>query len=197
MELIFFTGPEEFMGWLENNHDKATELWIGLNKKSKRTVNGLDYFSAVEVALCYGWIDGKALSIDEYSYKVRFTPRRPDSVWSRINVQRVEALTAAGLMNPAGLAAFSRRNPEKSGIYSFEREQLSLTNEMEDEFRVNQTAWKYFCNSSPSYRRTCIYWVMSAKLESTKNKRLRLLIDCSSESLKIPLLRKKTGQKHP
>ncbi|MFH1121073.1 MAG: YdeI/OmpD-associated family protein [Bacteroidota bacterium] len=197
MEQLFFTGPEEFMGWLENHHDKAGELWVCLYKKVKGQAKGLDYVSAVEIALCYGWIDGRTQSIDRYSYKVRFTPRKPDSVWSLINIKRVEELTAAGLMHPAGTAAFARRKPDKTGIYSFEREHALLTEEMEDEFRENKKAWKYFTGSPPGYRKTSIYWIMSAKQEVTRDKRFKVLIECSSAGVRIPLLRNDSGHKKP
>jgi uncharacterized protein YdeI (YjbR/CyaY-like superfamily) len=197
MEQLFFTGPDEFLGWLENNHTTARELWVCLYKKVKGEARGLDYRSAVEIALCYGWIDGKTQSIDQESYKIRFTPRKPDSVWSLINIKRVEELKAAGLMQPAGLAAFEKRKPEKSGIYSFEREVATLTSEMEQEFRENQRAWAYFTGSSPYYRKTCIYWITSAKQDITKEKRLRVLIDCSAAGFRIPLLRNDSGHKRP
>jgi len=195
MEQLFFTGPEEFLGWLENNHDKARELWVCLYKKVKKQGKGLDYVSAVKIALCYGWIDGKAQSIDQFSYKIRFTPRKPDSVWSLINVKRVEELSAAGLMHPAGMAAFEKRKPEKTGIYAFESEPVLLTKEMEDLLKENHQALKYFNGSSPGYRKTCIHWIMSAKQEITRDKRLKVLIECSSAGVKIPLLRNDSGHR--
>lgn len=194
MEIEFFTGPEEFRGWLENYHNKATELWIGFIKKAKWPVTSLGYPEAVEVALCYGWIDGKVQSIDQSTYKVRFTPRKPASGWSLINIKRVEKLTDAGLMQSAGLAAFGRRKPEKSGIYSFEQEAGALPPEIETGLKENPPAWLFFSGSSFSYKKNCIHWIMNAKQETTRTKRLNILIESSAAGLKIPLLRSNPGQ---
>lgn len=189
MEPMFFTGPEEFRGWLENYHDKAPELWIGFYKKIKGRPDMFDYPAAVEIALCYGWIDGFTKSVDPYSYKVRFTPRKPNSNWSMVNIKRVEKLKLAGLMHPAGLAAYERRKPEKTGNYSFERDAAKLTVEMETELKEDKNAWQYFSSRSTSYKQTCMHWIMSAKQETTRNKRLRILIESSAAGLKIPPLR--------
>jgi len=192
---MFFTGPEEFRGWLEHYHSKAVELWVGFYKKVKGTPNRFEYPGAVEIALCYGWIDGLTKSVDQYSYKVRFTPRKPNSNWSLINIKRVEALKQAGLMQTAGLLAYERRKPEKSGIYSFEGKAAELTDEMEAEFKENDRAWRYFTSSSTSYKQTCLHWIMSAKQETTRNKRLRILIENAAAGLRIPLLRSNSGHK--
>jgi len=197
MDVVFFTGSEEFIGWLENFHLQATELWLGFYKKRKGVTAGFDYKSAVETALCYGWIDGKTQSIDLLSYKVRFTPRKTNSNWSLINIKRVEELTSAGLMHPSGLKAFENRKPEKSGVYSFEREHSILTSEMEAELKENKPAWQYFTSRSPGYKKTCLHWIMSAKQEVTRTKRLRILIDSSASGLRIPLLRNDSGQQKP
>lgn len=197
MEATFFLDIDEFRGWLENYHDKATELWVGFNKKQKGQIQPFDYPGSVETALCYGWIDGKTQSIDLYTYKIRFTPRKPQSIWSNINIKRVEQLTEAGLMHPAGLAAFEKRKPEKSGIYSFEQPLNLLPPDLESELKENLKAWTYFISSAAAYKKTSIYWVMSAKQESTRLKRFKVLLDCSSEGLKIPLLRPISGHKKP
>ena len=197
MEATFFLNSDEFRGWLENFHDKATELWVGFYKKQKGQIQGFDYPGSVETALCYGWIDGKTQSIDQYTYKIRFTPRKPQSIWSNINIKRVEKLTEAGLMHPAGLSAFEKRKPEKSGIYSFEQPLNSLSPDMESELRENRKAWTFFISSTIAYKKTSIYWIMSAKQESTRLKRLRVLLDCSSAGLKIPILRTISGHKKP
>ncbi|MHC1775051.1 MAG: YdeI family protein [Lentimicrobium sp.] len=197
MEATFFLSIDEFRGWLENFHDKATELWVGFYKKQKGQFHAFDYPGSVETALCYGWIDGKTQSIDQYTYKIRFTPRKPHSIWSNINIKRAEQLTGAGLMHPAGLSAFEKRKSEKSGIYSFEQPHNSLTPEMESELKENRKAWTYFNSSSISYKKTSIYWVMTAKQESTRLKRFKVLLDCSAAGLKIPLLRSISGHKKP
>jgi len=197
MEIEFFSGPEEFRGWLENYHDKATELWIGFIKKSKRPVISLGYPEAVEVALCYEWIDGKTQSIDPFSYKIRITPCKPHSVWSLINIKRVEKLTSEGLMQPAGLAACNRKKPEKSGIYSFEQQGGNLPPEIETGLKENRPAWLFFYGSTPSFRKTCIHWIMSAKQQKTRMKRLQVLINSYSAGLKIPLLRRLSEHRKP
>lgn len=197
MEATFFLSIEEFRGWLENYHDKAKELWVGFYKKVKGQNQSFDYPGSVETALCYGWIDGKAQSIDQISYKVRFTPRKVNSNWSLININRVEKLTEAGLMQPAGLAAFEKRKPEKSGIYSFEQPLASLPQDMKSELKENHKAWLFFNSRPDSYKKTSIYWIVSAKQEVTRQKRLKVLIDCSASELKIPLLRTHPGHRKP
>lgn len=197
MEAEFFTNPEEFRGWLENYHDKTRELWLGFYKKAKGQFIGFTYPDAVQIALCYGWIDGKTQSIDPYTYKIRFTPRKHDSYWSLINMNRVKALTEAGLMQASGLAAYERRKPEKSGTYSYERELSAFLPEMESALKENRRAWSFFTGQSPSYKKTSIYWIMSAKQEVTREKRFRILLDCSESGLKIPLLRTISGHRKP
>lgn len=197
METEFFATPEEYRGWLENYHDKASELWVGFYKKTKGRTPGFSYPEAVETALCYGWIDGKTQSIDQFTYKVRFTPRKPDSIWSLKNIHRVKELTEAGLMQPPGLAIFERRDPAKSLIYSFERETAALTPGMEAELKENRKAWMFFSGSSSSYKKTCIHWIISAKQEVTRQRRLRILIESSESGLKIPLLRTDSGHRKP
>lgn len=197
MEATFFLSIEEFRGWLENYHDKAKELWVGFYKKVKGQTRNFDYPGSVETALCYGWIDGKAQSIDQISYKVRFTPRKVNSIWSLININRVEKLKEEGLMHPAGLSAFEKLKPEKSGIYSFEQPPASIPLDMESELKENQKAWLFFNSRSDSYKKTSIYWIVSAKQEVTRHKRLKVLIECSASGLRIPLLRTNSGHRKP
>ncbi|HEV2027903.1 MAG TPA: YdeI/OmpD-associated family protein [Candidatus Dormibacteraeota bacterium] len=180
METRFFKTPAEFRTWLAKNHTTATELGVVLHRKSsgKPTMTWSD---AVDQALCFGWIDGIARRIDETSRVQRFTPRRPKSNWSAVNIKKVVELTARGLMKSAGLAAFALREEARSGVYSYENRHLAaLDREKEAMFRANAAAWDFFGKQPPSYRQTAIYLVMNAKREETRSKRLAKLIDTSA-----------------
>ena len=184
----FFPTPAAFRAWLEAHHDKFTELIVGFNKKSSGNPS-ITWPESVQVALCFGWIDGLRKSIDETSYTIRFTPRKPTSTWSSININLVRDLTKKGLMRPAGLKAFAARNEKKSSIYSYEqRKNPRFTREQEKLFRANKTAWEFFRSQAPWYQRACTYWVISAKREETKLKRLSELISHSQNRRKIPRL---------
>lgn len=148
----FFKSATECRRWIEQNHDKATELWFGFYKKNSGK-RGITYREALDEALCFGWIDGLKKSVDEYSYTYRFTPRRPKSIWSLVNTKRAEELRKLGRMNPAGLKAFAARNPEKSGIYSFENSARKLSASCEKEFKAHKEAWKFFQAQPPGYQR--------------------------------------------
>jgi uncharacterized protein YdeI (YjbR/CyaY-like superfamily) len=150
----------------------------------------MSWSEAVDQALCFGWIDGRANRIDEDRYMQRFTPRRPGSNWSRINVEKVARLKEAGLMRPAGLAAFEQRSEERTGVYSFERENAALPDEYEAELRANEAAARYFDEKPPWYRRTAAHWVLSAKREETRRRRLAQLIEDSANGLDIKPLRR-------
>lgn len=176
----FFTDQWEFRAWLEVNHTTATELLVGFYKVGTGKPS-LTWSEAVDQALCFGWIDGVRRSIDAESYYNRFTPRRPGSNWSGVNINKVESLTANGLMRPAGQAAFDRRTEDRSRIYSFETGEATLDPELEAQFKANLTAWEYFCALAPSYRRLSIHWVMSAKRPETRLARLHRLITDSAQ----------------
>jgi uncharacterized protein YdeI (YjbR/CyaY-like superfamily) len=179
METRFFKTPDEFRAWLAKNHDTATEIGVVLHKKAsgKPTMTWSD---AVDQALCFGWIDGIARRLDETSRVQRFTPRKPKSNWSAVNIRKVGELTALGLMTPAGLAAFARREEARSGVYSYENRHLAaLDPEREATFQAKKRAWEFFSKQPPSYRQTAIYWVMNAKREETRSTRLARLIDDS------------------
>jgi uncharacterized protein YdeI (YjbR/CyaY-like superfamily) len=151
----------------------------------------MSWSEAVDQALCFGWIDGRANAIDEDSYMQRFTPRRPGSNWSKINIAKVAKLEEAGLMRPAGRKAFEARTEERSGVYSFEqRDQVKLTEEFEARFRANPAAWAYWEARPPGYRRTATWWVMSAKRQETRERRLAQLIEDSANGEHIKLLRR-------
>ena len=180
MEPIFFETPASFRAWLEEHHAAETELLVGFHKKGSGRPS-LTWPESVDQALCFGWIDGVRRGIDEHSYTIRFTPRKARSTWSSVNIKRAKELVEEGLMRPAGLAAFQRRSDERSGIYAYEqREQAKLDPAAEKEFRADRKAWAFFSEQAPSYRRTATYWVISAKKEETRRKRLRTLIEDSA-----------------
>ena len=189
MEPIFFKSPEEFYAWLEEHHETADEVYVGMYKKhtGKRAMS---WSEAVDQALCFGWIDGRANGIDEDSYMQRFTPRRPGSNWSKINIAKVAKLHEAGMMRPAGLAAFERRRDDRTGVYSFEGEDVELPTEYEERLRGNAAAAEYFDAKPPWYRRTATHWVMSAKREDTRERRLGQLIEDSAAGQDIKPLRR-------
>jgi uncharacterized protein YdeI (YjbR/CyaY-like superfamily) len=188
VQATFFETQAEFRKWLEANHDKASELWLGIRKKASG-LPSVTYKEAVDEALRFGWIDGLAKSIDDTSYRQRFTPRRKGSTWSAVNIARAEELTRLGRMHPAGLAAFRQRDPAKTNRYSFEQESVRLAAPYEALFRANEQAWAFFQGQPPSYRKPAIWWVMSAKRQETQEKRLATLITDSTEGRRIaPLI---------
>ena len=184
-----FKTPAAFRAWLRKHHATATELVIRLFRVHV-TDQGIGHAAALDEALCYGWIDGVRHGFDADCFTVRFTPRKSRSIWSRVNVAHVERLQPAGRMMPPGIAAFSAREESRTGIYSFEREAAKLAPEFEKRFRANRTAWKRFLEEAPSYRRLAIHWVMSAKREETRRKRLQSLIASSAAGMRIPSQRR-------
>jgi uncharacterized protein YdeI (YjbR/CyaY-like superfamily) len=175
MKAKFFSTPSGFRNWLEKNHDKKTELVVGFYKVGSGKPS-MSWSESVDEALCFGWIDGVRTSIDKDRYQIRFTPRKPTSIWSTINIKKVEVLTKQGLMHPAGLASFEKRTENRSGIYSFEKEEVKLSPSFIQQFKANKKAWKYFDSLAPSYKKVSTNWVMSAKQESTRLKRLHIII---------------------
>jgi uncharacterized protein YdeI (YjbR/CyaY-like superfamily) len=191
MDPKFFKTPSDWRKWLELNHDRLQELWVGFYKRDSGKPS-ITWPESVDGALCFGWIDGVRKSIDATSYKIRFTPRRPGSIWSAINIKRVAELTKLGLMHAAGLKVFRERDPKKSGRYSFEQKPQQLDPAYEKELRANKRAWTFFQAQPPWYRRTCSFYVMSAKQEETRRRRLaRLIQDSEHERPISPLLRTK------
>lgn len=185
---IFFASPAEFRAWLEASHASARELWVGFHKKGTGRPS-LTWPESVAEALCFGWIDGVRRRLDDERYMIRFTPRRPGSTWSAINVTMMERLIAAGRVHPAGLHAYSLRAQAKSGIYSYEqRHRAELDADMLRQFQRNRRAWAYFQARPPGYRRTATWWVVSAKRAETRAKRLAQLIASSAREQPIPLL---------
>jgi len=187
MKPTFFPSPPDWRAWLEQHHDKHQELWVGFYKRSSGKPS-ITWPEAVDGALCFGWIDGVRKSLDETSYVIRFTPRRRRSIWSALNIKRVGELNALGLMRPQGVQAFERRTTN-SGIYAYEqRKTTSLRGRYEKTFRANQSAWKFFQARPAWYRKTSSWWVMSAKKEQTRRKRLARLIEDSEHGRTIPQL---------
>jgi uncharacterized protein YdeI (YjbR/CyaY-like superfamily) len=184
MEPIFFRTPEEMYAWLEANHETETELMVGFFKKSAPE-KGITWSEAVDMAICFGWIDSVRPSGTDTTYHIRFTPRRPNSVWSKVNVAKVERLTAAGLMRPAGIRAFEARREDKTGIYSFEREREHFSGEYEERFKANAAAWEWYNAQAPSYQKATTHWVLDGKKEETRLKRLDELIAGSARGERL------------
>lgn len=184
MEPTFFPTPAAFRRWLEKNHDKSPELLVGFYKKDSGKPS-ITWPESVDQALCFGWIDGVRRRIDDVSYSIRFTPRKPISNWSAINIARVAELTKLGQMRPAGLHAFEQRREDKSAIYAYENAVRTLDPADEKTFRANRKAWQFFNAQAPSYCRVCIYWVTSGKKEETRARRLATLIDDSANGRRV------------
>jgi uncharacterized protein YdeI (YjbR/CyaY-like superfamily) len=185
-----FRSARAFRAWLGKHHATATELVIHLFK-THASERGMGYAEALDEALCFGWIDGIRRAHDEDSFTVRFTPRKPNSIWSAVNIRHVARLEAAGRMRPPGLAAFARRTEKRSRVYSFESRNVELAPAYARRFRANRSAWSYFESQAPWYRRTSVFWVMSAKQDETRERRLGVLIDCSARGTPIPQLMRK------
>jgi uncharacterized protein YdeI (YjbR/CyaY-like superfamily) len=180
----FFKSPAEFRKWLERNHDSADELLLGLHKKGSGKPS-ITLREAQDEAICFGWIDGKARSIDESSWAIRFTPRRAGSIWSAINIKAAHELIASGRMTPAGLKAFEKRDEKRAKKYSYEREKPEFDAASEKAFRATKKAWEFFQAQPAGYQRLHTWWVISAKREETRAKRLAVLIDISAKGRRI------------
>ena len=175
MKPIFFPNQSDFRKWLEKNHKKETELLVGFHKVDSGNPS-MTWSQSVDEALCFGWIDGVRKSIDKDSYQIRFTQRKPTSTWSAINIKKAKALIQQGLMQPAGLESFKKLNKSNAKIYSYENEEVTFSPDFEKRFKANKTAWNYFQSLAPSYKKTSSSWVMRAKQEVTRLKRLDELI---------------------
>ena len=175
METIFFPTPADFRNWFRRHHKRAREVWVGFYRKPTRRPS-ITWPESVDEALCFGWIDGIRKRIDAESYMIRFTPRRRGSIWSGRNTERVAVLTNEKRMQPAGRAAFAARRENKSGIYSYEQRSEQLPEPYATRLKKDKAAWEFFQAQSPSYRKTIGWWVVSAKQEETRQKRLEKLI---------------------
>lgn len=189
-DVTFFPSPAAFRRWLEKHHAKALVLWVGFYKKDSGRPS-ITYPEALDEALCYGWIDGIRKAVDDASYTVRFTPRKPDSIWSLVNIRHVDRLTKLGRMMPPGIVAFESRDEEKSKRYSYENHLRKLDGSYEKKFRSRKKAWKFFEAQAPWYRRTASWWVTSAKREETRRKRLEFLIEVSDKQQRLAQLTSK------
>lgn len=186
-----FPGPASFRAWLEKHHARATELLLRC-RKTGASGRGVTYREALDEALCLGWIDGVRHGLDEESFSVRFTPRKPKSAWSAVNIARALQLEADGRMHPAGLAAFRARVKPQ---YSYEIRPLGLAPAYLAKLRARPRAWRFFQAQPPWYRRSCAFWVMSAKLPQTRERRLDVLIESSEQQKAVPPLRRPEGSK--
>jgi uncharacterized protein YdeI (YjbR/CyaY-like superfamily) len=190
-EPLFFATPGDFRAWLEEHHDTSAELLVGFHKKGSGKPS-ITWPESVDQALCFGWIDGVRRSLGADSYTIRFTPRRQRSVWSAANVKRAQELIELELMRPAGRKAFETRTERRVGVYSYEqaRDAAKLDREQENEFRANAAAWEWFERQPPSYRRAATWWVVSAKREETRHRRLAALIEDSAHGRSVAPLRR-------
>ena len=188
MKPKFFAKPSDFRAWLEEQYNSQDELWVGYYKKGTERP-GITWPESVEVALCFGWIDGLRKSMDGQSYMIRFTPRRKDSHWSAINLKRTAELKKLGLMTKAGLKAFRKRKRSNSKRASYDQKVVNLDEEYSRQLKSNQKAWAFFSKLPPSIRKNSNWWVMSAKKEETRARRFDTLIKCSEEGRRIPPLK--------
>jgi uncharacterized protein YdeI (YjbR/CyaY-like superfamily) len=187
---IFFATPAEWRAWLQANHETETEVLVGFYKRGSGKAS-ITWPESVDQALCFGWIDGVRRGLGDDAYSIRFTPRKPGSTWSAVNVKRFGELREAGLVAPAGEAAFARRREDRTAVYAYEQDHdAPLPDELEERLRANVKAWEYFTARPPWYRRTAIHWVVSAKRPETRERRLNQLIEDSAAGRTIgPLSR--------
>ncbi len=182
---VFFAKSDDFRRWLEKHHQTTTEQWVGFHRKSSGRAS-ITWPEAVDEALCFGWIDGLRKTIDAESYKIRFTPRRPNSIWSAINIARMKELIREGRVRTAGMTAFQKGTPAKSRVYSYEnRKAAILGSAATNLFRAENAAWTFFQRQPQSYRQTAIWWVVSAKRPQTQETRLQRLIASSKAGCRL------------
>src|SRR5438105_5041004 len=180
----FFRSTSDFRKWLERNHEVKSELWVGFYKKNSGRPS-ITWPESVDEALCFGWIDGIRKSVDDISYKIRFTPRRRGSIWSAINIRRAQELTKQKRMRPAGLKAFAARIENKSGVYSYEQRRAELEKPYSSRLKKNKGAWDFFQAQPPSYRKMMSWYIMSAKTEETRSKRFEKLMIASASRKRL------------
>jgi uncharacterized protein YdeI (YjbR/CyaY-like superfamily) len=184
MQPRHFKSQAEFRRWLAANGAKARELWVGFYKKASGK-SGMGYKEAVDEALCAGWIDGLKKRVDEASYVHRFSPRTATSTWSAVNLRRMKELIAAKRVTKAGLTAYEQRDPKRAGLYSYENRPKSFDAATARAFKANTAAWTFFNAQPPGYRKLCVFFVMEAKKEETRARRLDMLINASAEGKRM------------
>jgi uncharacterized protein YdeI (YjbR/CyaY-like superfamily) len=184
MKPSFFRTPVEFREWLTKHHASKAELLVGFYKKASGKPS-ITWPESVDQALCFGWIDGIRKNIDEISYSIRFSPRKPGSIWSNVNIKRAQALITQDQMQPAGLKAYEARRENKSGIYSYEQRSINLEEPYNRLLKKNKAAWKFFQAQPTSYRKAIYWWIVSAKKEETRLKRLEKLATFSAEEQRL------------
>ena len=184
MPVKFFKSPSAFRKWLSANHSNSKELWVGFYKKSSGKPS-ITWPESVDEALCFGWIDGLRKNVDEESYMIRFTPRKPSSTWSAVNIRNVDRLVKENRMQPAGLKAYRARKENRSGIYAYEQRSPELIEPYAGKLKRNKAAWKFFQAQPPGYRKTMNWWIVSAKQEETRLKRLNKLIEESEQGRRM------------
>jgi uncharacterized protein YdeI (YjbR/CyaY-like superfamily) len=190
-DVIFFDSPAQLRAWFEANHESAKDLWVGQHRKRTGRPS-VSWAEVVDQCLSFGWIDSVRYSLNDDSFAQRLTPRRKGSVWSAVNIKRLAELDEMGLVHPKGRAAFEARDGARTAIYSHENRDRGFDEEMEAKFRKQAAAWKFFESQAPWYRRAAAYWVVSAKREETRLKRLQTLIDHSKKGERIPPLSRPT-----
>jgi len=191
MQPRFFKDQAAFRKWLEANHDKKSELLVGFYKKDSGKPS-ITYPQALDEALCFGWIDGVKKRIDNISYSHRYSPRKPKSNWSLVNIRHVERLKKAGQMAPAGLAAYEKRDSKRTGVYSFENEPVEFSQELLKQFKANKKAWDFFIKQPAYLIKVSKFYVMSAKKEETRQRRLQHIIDNSEKGIRSGVLEGKS-----
>ena len=184
---LFFQNQSAFRDWLLLNHENKTELWVGYYKKHTGKPS-LTWPQSVDEGLCFGWIDGLRKSIDASRYMIRFTPRNPNSHWSHVNSERIKKLTKLGLVVPAGLAAYAKRTAKNTGMTAYEQAKVSLDKHYEKQILGNKKAWAYYSSLPPSTRKRYGWWIMNAKLEATRQRRIAVLIESSEKGEIIPAM---------
>ena len=182
---VFFRDAAEFGRWLAAHHDTETELWMELRRKHVPD-RGLTWEAAVREALCWGWIDSRAERVDDDRRRQRWTPRRRGSTWSTVNIAAVNELLAAGRMQPSGIAAWEARREDRSGIYSFEGDGVELTAAYAARLEADPAASAFWAEATPSYRRLVTHWVMTAKQEATRDRRMTQLVECCATGQLVP-----------
>jgi uncharacterized protein YdeI (YjbR/CyaY-like superfamily) len=184
MKPIFFESAALFRTWLSKNHNKESEVLVGFYKVGSGKPS-MTWSESVDEALCFGWIDGVRKSMDDTRYTIRFTPRRPASIWSAVNIKKMEVLSGQGLVQPSGLAAFEKRKDSRSQIYTYEKPPVTLERAYERRFKANKDAWSFFRSQAPSYQKVIVHWIMSAKQEKTKLSRLEKAIASSQSGKRL------------